>query len=76
MNNVIIYDNKDYFDRYTIFINDAVFGMSEKPFSPLGFNQYCGDDTEIEKGKHLGKIVQFDDLNDDVKNAITQRGVK
>ena len=73
MKNVIIYDNKDYFDRYTIFINGCVFGMSEKPFSPLGFNQYCGDTDTIQEGDYLGEIINFNDLNNDVKNAIQQR---
>jgi hypothetical protein len=48
----VVYDNPETFDRYTIFTPDgSVFGMSE---NASGFNQYVGEDSEIQKGKHLG----------------------
>ena len=53
----IVYDNGGKtFDRYTVFTPDgSVYGMSE---TASGFNQYCGDNTEIEKGSHLGKRLK------------------
>jgi hypothetical protein len=72
-----IYDNGGKtFDRYTIFIDNFVYGMSE---NPLGFNQYCGDYKRIDgeimipKGRHLGKKVNFYDLNEDLQRAIKDR---
>ena len=29
-------------DRYTVRIGEDIFGMSDNPFHPQGFNQYCG----------------------------------
>lgn len=51
---VIVYDNGgETFDRFTVFTPDgSVFGMSE---TAHGFNLYIGDNTEIKKGRHLGK---------------------
>lgn len=50
----IVYDNGgDTIDRYTVFTPDgSVFGMSS---DARGFNQYVGENDEIEKGEHLGK---------------------
>ena len=73
MKDIIIYDSKNYCDRYTIFIEDAVFGMSDNPLSPMGFNQFCGDTSEIKKGSHLGVKIEYKNLNEDVKKAIQNR---
>jgi hypothetical protein len=56
----IVYDNNgDTFDRYTVFTPDgSVYGMSDNPTSPQGFNQYLGEDTEVEKGEHLGRKLK------------------
>jgi len=53
----IVYDNDgETLDRYTVFTPDgSVYGMSE---TGGGFNQYLGEDTEIEKGKHLGRKLK------------------
>ena len=53
----IVYDNGgESYDRYTIFTPDgSVYGMSE---TAEGFNQYLGDSSEIEKGKHLGRKLR------------------
>ena len=53
----IVYDNGgESYDRYTIFTPDgSVYGMSE---TAEGFNQYVGDSSEIEKGKHLGRKLR------------------
>ena len=35
-------------DRYTVIIGDSYYGMSENPFHPQGFNQYCGETSSIQ----------------------------
>jgi len=66
---VVIYDNLGQtLDRYTIFIGDDVFGMSDQG---LGFNMYIGDRTEIEEGDHLG--IKLDHVPHGIKNAINER---
>ena len=65
-------------DRYTAFVPDgrryAVIGLSDDPFSPLGFCQYCGDESapfapENEKGIP-DMEVSPSELSDDVLSAI------
>ena len=52
----VVYDNAESLDRYTVFTPDgSVFAMSE---TASGFNQYVGEDSEIKKGKHLGKRLK------------------
>ena len=53
----IVYDNGgETFDRYTVFTPDGyVYGMSE---NASGFNQWLGDDYDVEKGSHLGKKLK------------------
>jgi antirestriction protein len=83
---VIVYDNQgESFDRYTIFTPDgSVYGMSE---NASGFNMYIGDDTEIEKGTHLGKRLKsvpksiqkavIDRMNETyAKGGMTEHGLK
>lgn len=72
---VEIYDNEgESFDRYTIIIDDAYFGMSLHPHSPQGFNQYCGTTKELRKDRDaLGKKVDFKDLSQEVQQAIIER---
>lgn len=66
---VVIYDNGgETLDRYTIFIGDDVYGMSEQG---CGFNMYIGDRTEIEQGDHLGTML--DHVPHGIKNAINER---
>jgi hypothetical protein len=67
---VIVYDNGgESLDRYTIFTPDgSVYGMSE---SGGGFNQYLGDDTEVEKGSHLGKRLKS--VPKSIEKAVMQR---
>lgn len=57
LSKTIVYDNGgESYDRYTIFTPDgSVYGMSE---TAEGFNQYIGDSSEVEKGKHLGKKLR------------------
>ena len=70
----IIYKHEEYFDCYTIFTPDgSVYGMSEQPYSPMGFNNYIGEANEFFHGDHLGKIVQPLELNTEVIKAIKHR---
>ena len=76
-----VFDNKKTWDRYTVVIDDAYYGMSENALSPQGFNQYGGLTQELVKNDYgffnqtvLGKeIKNLDKLPNDVKKAITQR---
>ena len=79
----IIFDNPATFDRFTVFAGDGgVYGMSENPFSPLGFNMFVGEDArftpwgtrgDILPGAHLGKRVKLESLPEEVQRAITER---
>jgi len=60
------------FDRFTVIINGQVFGMSENPLSPCGFNQYCGGLSELPFARQ-GKRVAFKNLPIDVRTAINER---
>lgn len=73
-----IFDNPNYFDRYTILIDKYLWagkmlypsiGMSEDQ-SPQGFNQYGG---YIEAGPHLGKEITFKELPNPVQKAVKER---
>ena len=59
MKDVKIFDNGgESFDRYTVIIDNSVFGMSDNPLDPQGFNQYCGDIEDFPKDlSHLGKDI-------------------
>lgn len=65
-----IYDNGgETYDRYTIFMDDgSVYGMSAEG---VGFNQYLGDQSEIEQGDHLG--VKLDHVPHGIQKAINER---
>ena len=69
----VVYDNGgETLDRYTVFTPDSsVFGMSA---TGDGFNQYIGDDTEIEKGSHLGKRLKT--VPKDIKSAVLNRMIE
>jgi len=73
LSKTIVYDNQgETLDRYTIFTPDgSVFGMSE---NASGFNQYIGDETEIEKGKHLGK--KLTSVPKDIEWAVLDRMIE
>lgn len=73
-----IYDNSGKtFDRYTLLTEPFHFGkscdaygFSENAKSPQGFNQYCGD---VYEGAELGKEIDFDNLPQEVQEAILER---
>jgi hypothetical protein len=69
----VVYDNGgETLDRYTVFTPDSsVFGMSA---TGDGFNQYIGDDIEIEKGSHLGKRLKT--VPKDIKSAVLNRMIE
>lgn len=71
----IIYDNGGKtIDRYTIFIGNQVYGMSENPLSPQGFNQFVGLKKEISKTLlKKDKKVKFSSLPEEVKKAINYK---
>jgi len=73
ISDVVVYDNGgESFDRYTIFTPDgSVFGMSDNALMPNGFNMYIGDDTEIQKGSHLGKKLKS--VPQSIKIAVERR---
>jgi len=71
----IVYDDGGKtVDRYTVVFAGAVFGMSSDPFSPQGFNQYCGDITEFPQGlEHTGRRLSIDEIPEQIKKAISSR---
>jgi len=77
-----IYDNGgETADRYTACFraqrtSDGTkyypyIGFGESPFHPQGIG-YHSDSQEKIDGKHLGKRISFDSLNDDCKKMILQ----
>lgn len=76
MNKIKCYDNNGKtFDRYTVvYLNNKCLrtglyearAMSSNPFHPQGFGQY----TTVSLGKHLGKVISFDDLPNDCKKLV------
>jgi len=82
MENVIVLDNNGKtFDRYTVIIEDIVFGMSHNPLHPQGVNQYAGtvkalghDDIEsfIEHMAEHGS-ERIDTITGDLLEAIKER---
>lgn len=60
------------FDRYTVIIDGAVFGMSENPLQPCGFNQYCGEVDNLPNARQ-GRSVDWRTLPAAVRNAIIKR---
>lgn len=70
-----VYDNEGKtFDRFTVvYMNErerdgsyAARGMSEHPFHPNGFGQYCS----AIPGRHLGKRIPFEALPADCKKLV------
>jgi hypothetical protein len=70
--NIQAFDSKKTWDRYTVIIDGAVFGMSPNANSPQGFNQYCGKENEFNK-QNLGDEVEIMDLPLEVRLAIGDR---
>lgn len=74
LKSTVVYDNGgETIDRYTVFAPDgSVYGMSENPTRAFnGFNQYIGDESEIEKGSHLGKRLKT--VPKGIKSAVLDR---
>ena len=78
MNNIRVYDSgENFLDRYTVLYLDrpeykagtfSARGMSENPFHPQGFGQYC----IAAPGKHLGKRIKFEELPSDCQKLVLQ----
>lgn len=74
---ITVYDAFKCIDRYTVVIERGkgypteFYAMS---YYADGFNLFIGDSRDgYTKGKHLGKQVPFESLNDSLKKAITNR---
>lgn len=72
-----IYDNEGTtFDRYTVIIDGDVFGMSDNPLSPQGFNQYSGKLHELPLARNNGERITLESLPEEVQTAIQRRREK
>jgi hypothetical protein len=60
------------FDAYTVIIGNDVYGMSDNPLWPQGFNQYYCQAHELDYS-NLGVQVKHQDLPVDVVKAIQLR---
>jgi len=72
-----VIDNKgETADRYTVIFGGQVYGMSDNPLSPLGFNQWTGEEYEFKEWlgeqEYLSK-KEILNLPKDVKKAIWDR---
>ncbi len=70
---VTVWDNGgETNDRYTVLIDNSIYGMNTMPFHPTyGFSQYCGEKEPDNDLSHCGRIVC--ELPKDVLQAIVQR---
>ena len=76
---IAIYDAPEYGDRYTVVLDPSweanpgyhlMLGMNEYPTSPnMGISQF----TEGINGSHLGKLIEFESLPDDLQEHIIGR---
>jgi hypothetical protein len=62
----VVYDSVEYTDGHGTHYEAR--GMSDNPFSPLGFGQMCTAMT----GKHLGKKIKFSDLPENCQKLVRQ----
>jgi hypothetical protein len=67
-----IYDKPSFADRYTVVIDEDVFGMSENAGSPQGVNMYSGDLKAMDT-RRLGRKITWNEVPRRVKEAICQR---
>lgn len=73
MKTIEVYDNGGQtFDRYTVIIDGDVFGMSDNPLSPQGFNQYSGKLHELPLARQGERVVP-ESLPEQVQKAIEAR---
>jgi hypothetical protein len=71
MKNVLIYYSPGHYDAYTaVMPSGEMYGFSEYPYGPLSYNNYVG---EYRTGLKLGKKVNFNELNNELQKAITNR---
>lgn len=78
---VVIFDSFEAVtDRYSVIISDyrdmkewTIIAMSDEPTQPNGICQFCFDYQDVPDYftfDHLGNIVSFESLNDEVKRMI------
>lgn len=71
-----VFDAVNTIDRFTVVLGSDVFGMSDNPLHPQGFNQFTGElgtSVLIEDNPAIGGQVHFDKLPSEVKEAIKER---
>lgn len=65
--NIEIYDNGGVtFDRYTVIIDGDVYGMSDNPRSPQGFNQFSGTLAELPNARGVGERITLESVPEEV----------
>ena len=70
---VTVYDDGGKtIDRYTVVIGNDVYGMSDNCLSPNGFNQYCGELSEMDVGA-FGEILPKEKQSAILRRAIADR---
>ena len=74
---IVILDNGGKtIDRYTVIAGAEVFGLSDNPTSPQGFNQWLCNVNDLHNDfirVRKSKEVSFSSLNPQVKGAIRRR---
>jgi hypothetical protein len=69
-----IFDNEGKtIDRYTVQIEQDVYGMSYNPLSYQGINLYSFTLKKGERLGNVGKEINFDDLPEEVQKAVKER---
>ncbi len=72
----LYYNHGATIDCYTLVdeTNDAIYGLSENPLSPQGFNQYCGTISENSGVEESGnRVHSIKELPQEVQKAILMR---
>lgn len=76
---VIVLDNGGATcDRYTVVIDDSVFGMSENAIDPNGYDQYVGELSELPRVRDEinESEVRLIDLSKQALVAIVRRMIQ
>lgn len=70
-----LYDNHgETMDRYTIVLEDgSVYGMSDNPEIPQGFNQYAGMEHEMDWKENSAMGAEIARIPDRIIKAIAER---
>lgn len=71
-----LYDNGGQtVDRYTVVFDREVYGMSNNPKSPRGFNQSAGsiEKMQLDNNPAVGKVIPLSKAPAEVREAIIER---